>query len=277
MSLLPLADYSDDSDEEEHVASSSKEPPAPPPPVARLGVPGSRDVSLSPSPSRDSPKATNRTVSGLVKLRNTDGGSPRGATPISERTPTPGPLEPSAGSEQLPLPAEDVTVDVVSLQSSRRNEILGLPNGPALPPEPEMPVDPELQAKMEKWTQLRNSGTSFNRALMNNAAFRNPGIMGKLIEFLDLDEYGSNYPKEEHDPRGFQPDSYLEELLKAQARKSDRFTGAGSAPAAQPPPGNRQISFESNVERVRAVASAMTTKIRETKPEEPPKKRSKWD
>jgi hypothetical protein len=69
-----------------------------------------------------------------------------------------------------------------------------------------------VQAKMEKWTELRRNGTSFNGALMNNKGFRNPSIMNKLIEFLELDEYGSNYPKEEYDPRGFPPESFLEEL-----------------------------------------------------------------
>ncbi|KAJ3381432.1 hypothetical protein HDU84_005121 [Entophlyctis sp. JEL0112] len=68
---------------------------------------------------------------------------------------------------------------------------------PILPPAlfPAKECDPALQAKVEKWTQLRvQSGRRFNDQLMRTPSFANPSIMSKLIEFLGLDEHGSNMP-----------------------------------------------------------------------------------
>lgn len=53
----------------------------------------------------------------------------------------------------------------------------------------------ELQSKIEKWTELKNEGLTFNNRLENTHAFRNPSIMSKMISFLELDPYASNMRK----------------------------------------------------------------------------------
>ncbi|KAI9033266.1 HCNGP-like protein-domain-containing protein [Hyaloraphidium curvatum] len=246
MSLLPLADYGDDEEDEEVPQPSSHA-------VLERVLQETRPPGFSPStPSRDSKPA--RPATNLVKLRS-NGGS-RAGTPSFENAHTP-----SAPSEPSPRRDADEDADESRIAPAdgtgppnpvtRRNEILAPKNKDrlVLPPEPEGAVDPQLQAKMEKWTQLKREGTSFNKALMNNKAFRNPSIMNKLIEFLDLDQFGSNFPPDSFDPRGFGPESFLEELTKAQNQRSEQRTLPGGAPSGPSGPLSRQIAFQSNGEQ----------------------------
>ena len=43
-------------------------------------------------------------------------------------------------------------------------------------------------------------GRYFNDSLEHTRAFQNPAIMEKLIDYLGLDQYGSNFDKEIYDP-----------------------------------------------------------------------------
>ncbi|KAI8622312.1 HCNGP-like protein-domain-containing protein [Chytriomyces sp. MP71] len=92
-----------------------------------------------------------------------------------------------------------------------------------LPPLPTGDCDPQLQAKVEKWTHLRNtSGRRFNETLTRTQSFANPAIMSKLIEFLGLQEHGSNLDARIFDPKGFPPAMYYDEIAKAQKAASER-------------------------------------------------------
>lgn len=309
MSAFPLVDYSDD-DEEEDAPK-----PVAPLPTALRPVAAVQRASHSPAPgpltpSRDG-SATTGGVKGLVKLRNSEGS--RVNTPTFESAVTPSAaseLSPSRDSKSPgPEPVgstEDHHVELPTIvgDGSRRNEILRPKNYSdiQLPPEPEGTVDEQLQvsfgldrvrlishfltitlslskpssqAKMEKWTELRANGTIFNRALMNNKGFRNPSIMNKLIEFLDLDQYGTNYAPEDYDPRSFPPESYLEELLKAQGRRSATGQANAATGATNPTTGTRQIAFDSStMDRLRGIAAAAA---QDKAAEQPPRKKSKWD
>lgn len=87
-----------------------------------------------------------------------------------------------------------------------------------IPPEPETPCDPEREAKVAHFLSLRESGHKLNEHLQRNKAFRNPRIYAKLVEFIELDEVGSNFPKEEFDPHGFPHEAYIDGLMEAQQR-----------------------------------------------------------
>jgi HCNGP-like protein len=54
-----------------------------------------------------------------------------------------------------------------------------------------LPCSTELQTKIEKWTELKNEGLTFNNRLENTHAFKNPSIMSKMISFLELDPYAT--------------------------------------------------------------------------------------
>ena len=51
------------------------------------------------------------------------------------------------------------------------------------------------QAKLSKFHELKRSTnpTHFNDSLMSNRAFRNPHLYAKLVSFVDVDEYASNF------------------------------------------------------------------------------------
>ena len=58
------------------------------------------------------------------------------------------------------------------------------------------------QAKLAHFHHLkRTQHKHFNTSLMSNKSFRNPHLYAKLVEFVDVDEGGTNYPKDVWDPR----------------------------------------------------------------------------
>ncbi|KAF9269029.1 hypothetical protein L218DRAFT_916550 [Marasmius fiardii PR-910] len=88
-----------------------------------------------------------------------------------------------------------------------------------IPPEPGPndcePCDPAIEAKLLQFYHLKHptavpSATSasdpapvpkhFNDSLMSNRSFRNPHLYAKLVEFVDVDERVSNFPKKLWDP-----------------------------------------------------------------------------
>ncbi|KAG8767605.1 hypothetical protein FRC12_006154 [Ceratobasidium sp. 428] len=83
-----------------------------------------------------------------------------------------------------------------------------------IPPPSEDKVDPELAAKVSKFLALKKQGTHFNDILMRNKSFNNPHIYAKLVDFVDVDETGTNFPKNMWDPHDIQPEWYAEELGK---------------------------------------------------------------
>jgi hypothetical protein len=68
------------------------------------------------------------------------------------------------------------------------------------------------QAKISGFYELRQKGVRFNDSLLKNKAFRNPHIYAKLVEFVELDEIGSNLDKSVFDPHGFPREAYADKL-----------------------------------------------------------------
>ncbi|KAI9306941.1 HCNGP-like protein-domain-containing protein [Cunninghamella echinulata] len=83
-------------------------------------------------------------------------------------------------------------------------------------PEPNTACDSERQEKIEHFLSLRKSGHCLNEHLQRNKSFRNPRIYAKLVEFVDIDEIGSNFPKDQFDPKGFPESSYMDGILETQ-------------------------------------------------------------
>ncbi|KAG9126755.1 hypothetical protein FRC07_002090 [Ceratobasidium sp. 392] len=106
-----------------------------------------------------------------------------------------------------------------------------------IPPPSEDKVDPELAAKVSKFLALKKQGTHFNDILMRNKSFNNPHIYAKLVDFVDVDETGTNFPKNMWNPHDIQPEWYAEELATAQKQRS------AEAAAAQAPGKRSRIAF----------------------------------
>ncbi|KAF9569568.1 hypothetical protein EC968_002465 [Mortierella alpina] len=79
-----------------------------------------------------------------------------------------------------------------------------------IPAEPKGEINPAVQAKMEQFLHVKlTRGIHFNQSLMKNKNFRNPHIYTSLVEFVQLNETGSNFePVEFFDFSGYGPESY---------------------------------------------------------------------
>ncbi|KAI8331207.1 HCNGP-like protein-domain-containing protein [Chlamydoabsidia padenii] len=114
-----------------------------------------------------------------------------------------------------------------------------------IPPEPQIECDPDRLEKIQHFLSLRRSGHRLNDHLQRNKSFRNPRIYAKLVEFVDLDETGSNFPTDQFDPTSFPASSYIDGILetqrqlaeeKAQLQAQGRSHIAFTPPANKPPP-----------------------------------------
>jgi len=75
----------------------------------------------------------------------------------------------------------------------------------------------DLQNKISISYEKVKMGADFNEAIQKRKDLRNPSIYEKLIDYCQIDEMATNYPKEIYDPEPFlQPLSYYEELSRLQ-------------------------------------------------------------
>ncbi|KAI0066992.1 HCNGP-domain-containing protein [Artomyces pyxidatus] len=93
-------------------------------------------------------------------------------------------------------------------------EIPGVPDW-GIPPPPTEPCDPAIETKLAHFHALKRDPTQpkhFNDSLMSNRSFRNPHLYAKLVEFVDVDERATNFPKEIWDPNDLRDDWFREEI-----------------------------------------------------------------
>ncbi|CAM0134922.1 unnamed protein product [Umbelopsis sp. WA50703] len=140
-----------------------------------------------------------------------------------------------------------------------------------IPPEPQGECDADVEARIAHFLSLRESGTRFNEHLQHSKAFRNPHIYEKLVEFVELDEYSSNFPKDQFDPHGFGTDidglleaqkkSAEDRLLSQQHRSNIQFV-SGGPPAGPPPTIENTDKFADAVARAAQIASKLSSQAR---------------
>lgn len=127
-----------------------------------------------------------------------------------------------------------------------------------IPPESTEPCDPAIEAKLAQFQTLKRDPANpkhFNDSLMSNRSFRNPHLYAKLVEFVDVDERVTNFPKSIWDPSDFRPEWYSDQLVEAQKVRSEKQAAAQTA-------GKRsQIDF-TGTSTVRSANSSATRKSR---------------
>ncbi|OCH87608.1 hypothetical protein OBBRIDRAFT_796054 [Obba rivulosa] len=72
-----------------------------------------------------------------------------------------------------------------------------------IPPPSMDPPDPVIESKLVEFLRLKRDPANpkhFNDSLMSNRSFRNPHLYAKLVEFVDVDERATNFPKHIWDP-----------------------------------------------------------------------------
>ncbi|KAK4319635.1 hypothetical protein Pmani_009420 [Petrolisthes manimaculis] len=95
--------------------------------------------------------------------------------------------------------------------------------GIKLPPPPPGKCSAELQEKIVRClNEVQRGNKDYNAMIQNNKEFRNPGIYEKLIDLLQLDEMGTNYPLDMFDPHCWGKESYYDELARVQKEEMDK-------------------------------------------------------
>lgn len=93
-----------------------------------------------------------------------------------------------------------------------------------LPPEPKGKLDPKLQETVSNINQkVKNSAFDLNQYIQEKKEFRNPSIYDKLIQFCNINELDTNFPPEIYDISIYGPESFYEELAKAQKLEMDKL------------------------------------------------------
>jgi len=100
-----------------------------------------------------------------------------------------------------------------------------------IPPAPSAPCDPDLEAKLQQFITLKGHPTDpkhFNDTLMANRSFRNPHVYAKLVEFVDVDESGTNFPKDVWDPWDVKDEWFADKIAEQQKAEAEQASSTST-------------------------------------------------
>ncbi|XP_068206573.1 SAP30-binding protein-like isoform X1 [Palaemon carinicauda] len=214
MSLGQLtANYTDsegEDDEQTSVGDSSHKSSPVVSRVSELRDDGSRkETPLSVRSAESGTNTPQKKLNGLVSYANEDDDD-EGEDPERQEEEEP---DEELNSEPMDTGSDEGEED----KSKIRN--LGV----KLPAPPPGKCAPHLQEKVKLlMDEVRHGNKDYNAMYQNKKEFRNPGIYEKLIELLQLDEMGSNYPLDMFDPHCWGKESYYDELARVQKEEMDK-------------------------------------------------------
>lgn len=78
----------------------------------------------------------------------------------------------------------------------------GVAAGALLPPSPTGEPDEEILERVRSLHELRKKGKSIRDHIQGSRDWSNPYILERVIKVFEIDQYGSNYPKEIFNPAG---------------------------------------------------------------------------
>jgi len=116
-------------------------------------------------------------------------------------------------------------------------ELLRPPPIPGVPdwgitPATAEPCEPAIEAKLAQFHTLKRDSEQpkhFNDSLMSNRSFRNPHLYAKLVEFADVDERTTNFPREIWDPHDVQEEWFADKIAASQKARSEQQESAQSS------------------------------------------------
>jgi len=134
-----------------------------------------------------------------------------------------------ASSSSQPNDTEDGGMSKIR-RLLRPPPIEGLANW-GIPAESTEPCDPALEAKLAHFHTLKTDPVNpkhFNDSLMSNRSFRNPHLYTKLVEFVDVDERVTNFPKDVWDPEDVKEEWYADRIAEYQKHRSEQQSSSQS-------------------------------------------------
>ncbi|KAG2154135.1 HCNGP-like protein-domain-containing protein [Suillus bovinus] len=93
------------------------------------------------------------------------------------------------------------------------------------------PYDPVIQTKLAQFHALKQDSEHpkhFNDSLMSNRSFRNPHLYAKLVEFVDVDERTTNFPKDMWDPDDMRSEWFANSIAALQKARSEQTASSQS-------------------------------------------------
>lgn len=129
-------------------------------------------------------------------------------------------------SDDEPMPAEEEDEGEAKEEESKEDKFSKYEKkyGFSLPPETKAKPDAKMQETITNICQkISKSNFDLNKYILADKKFRNPSIYDKLIQFLEINELGTNFPPEIYDVSIYGPDSFYEELAKAQKLEMDKL------------------------------------------------------
>jgi len=109
--------------------------------------------------------------------------------------------------------------------------IPGVPDW-GIPPATAEPCEPAIEAKLAQFHALKRDPEQpkhFNDSLMSNRSFRNPHLYAKLVEFADVDERSTNFPRDIWDPHDVQEEWFADKIAVHQKARSEQQDSAQSS------------------------------------------------
>lgn len=93
--------------------------------------------------------------------------------------------------------------DKIKLKMRKALEPYPYPNCDSfkIPASSSKPVDPIIQQKVDHFYKLKAEGMLFNNNIMKMKSFRNPNIYHKFVDYLGLEEVGTNFTNENIFPK----------------------------------------------------------------------------
>jgi len=122
-----------------------------------------------------------------------------------------------------------------------------------IPPETQQPCDPAIATKLAHFRELKRDPDNpkhFNDSLMSNRSFRNPHLYAKLVEFVDIDERTTNFPRDIWDPNDVRGEWFADNIAEHQKKRYEQQSAAQSSskrshiefttPSSVPTPASKQ-------------------------------------
>ncbi|KAH9050268.1 HCNGP-like protein-domain-containing protein [Lactarius hengduanensis] len=132
-------------------------------------------------------------------------------------------------------PSDDKSGDLSELSQIRDllrpPPIPGVPDW-GIPPASTEPCEPAIEAKLAQFHALKRDPEQpkhFNDSLMSNRSFRNPHLYAKLVEFADVNERTTNFPREIWDPHNVQEEWFADKIAAHQKARSEQQESAQSS------------------------------------------------
>ncbi|KAI0349869.1 HCNGP-domain-containing protein, partial [Trametes cingulata] len=232
-----------------------------------------RSLASPGQPPRSVNASTSSSSKPAVIIRRHAPAKPHLRTRLPEDDPAeePGPSVPSSSRAVSQDPAASSTASLAQDPSDELTCIRQLLRPPpipgvedwGIPPEPTTPCDEAIKAKITNFLTLKrdpHNPRHFNDSLMSNRAFRNPHLYAKLVEFVDVDERTTNFPKHIWDPMDVKEEWYADRIAEAQKARSE------ATAAAQSSSKRSHIDFTSTSTSTSASSSASRARLAHPEP-----------